>query len=201
LAAASFQASDARKVLGLLAETQGDRAPQAASELRALGFDEAAVRLGGAIPTLDADSRAELARSLAGNEQQGRLPVLRLLTFDPSDSVRAAALEALRGAPPDPALRARVLQMSESDESSIVRGYARLLAADWGADPSALRFDPMGPAQPRPRQEQPPPRSAAQSPTGRIQSKSQVRRQHMEVIVHSSSPVVPPCRQAVVFAA
>lgn len=53
------------------------------------------------------------------------------LTFSPDPKVRRSALETLSRRPPTRELRERVKKMAQSDENSIVRGYARLLAADW----------------------------------------------------------------------
>ena len=53
------------------------------------------------------------------------------MTFSPDPQVRRAALEAIEEMAPTPELRSRVKKMAESDENSVVRGYARLLFADW----------------------------------------------------------------------
>lgn len=60
-------------------------------------------------------------------------------SFDPNREVRVAALERLRDIMPDDTLRQRVNQMAELDSDPVVRGHARLLAADWGAGPPRSR--------------------------------------------------------------
>ncbi|MBS0261956.1 MAG: hypothetical protein JSS02_08360 [Planctomycetes bacterium] len=53
------------------------------------------------------------------------------LTFSPDPKVRRSALESISQLPPNPELLSRVKKVADSDENSVVRGYARLLVTDW----------------------------------------------------------------------
>lgn len=96
-------------------------------------------------PSVDRDAtsdepamRLSRARGLAHRRDLNAVDELLEMTFDPLPDVRRAALEAMSQRPPTAELRRRVEELAETDEDSLVRGHARLLATDWKvANPAA----------------------------------------------------------------
>lgn len=81
------------------------------------------------------DDRQQLERELFDADHEMRRRRLYEATFDPRRELRVFALERLREIAPNDALRLRVEQLAATDPDSVVRGYARLLAAEWRQHP------------------------------------------------------------------
>ncbi|HEY2250685.1 MAG TPA: HEAT repeat domain-containing protein [Planctomycetaceae bacterium] len=96
------------------------------------------------------DVSAESAEDEAADDASGRQPdpnspsdqKLYRLTFSPDPQVRRAAIEAIGQRPPTQELRARIKQMADSDDNTIVRGHARLILADWQMPAKARSREP-----------------------------------------------------------
>ncbi|HUG92995.1 MAG TPA: hypothetical protein VML55_19300 [Planctomycetaceae bacterium] len=104
---------------------------QVEDELRGLGASERELQLGRGVFHPDPQVRIALAQALADVEPASRNGLLYELLADSSHQVRIAALETTRAIDPDEPLRNRASQLATADPNPLVRGYARLLVADW----------------------------------------------------------------------
>ncbi|MBT6158246.1 MAG: HEAT repeat domain-containing protein [Planctomycetaceae bacterium] len=111
---------------------------QTYAKLVQMGFSQKQITVGSQLVDPDASVRLQLARSLARLDKSMQTSIIDDLTRDRDESVRAATLQSLQEIGPLPHLQNRILEMSTSDSSPLVRGYARLLKSDWN-ESTALR--------------------------------------------------------------
>ena len=126
---------------------------EAEDGLRRMGATEQELQLGRALADPDPRVRIQLAETLPGVAPSTRMMLLHELLLDTDHQVRIAALETVRAIEPVPSLQARAEELAASDPNSLVRGYARLLVADWQDRPQpgpAAAVEPLvaGPAGP-----------------------------------------------------
>lgn len=92
--------------------------------------------------------RQRLSLDLAAADPMARRRTLYDLSFHPQREMRIFAMEQLSGLAPDAHLRARVEQLAAAEPDPVVRGHARLLAAEWSV-PSSPRAPNLLPHAPR----------------------------------------------------
>lgn len=123
-----------------------DREAVSQSELRAdlLQILRSRPNLAETLEPASGDVKDRVARVQRIARRNGENDAERLLlsSFDVSPEVRTAVLQGVRSAPSDATLRRRVAEMSRTDSSDRVRGYASLLRTDWAAEsPSPSNAD------------------------------------------------------------
>ncbi len=136
-------------------------AKAAEKALRDVGVDEVQLALGKALADPSEQARVQLAGTLARVRPDLRDTVVVQLASDESPTVRVALLENVRGVGIGPKSLTAIRQLADGDEDARVRGYARLLVADWDAsmpEPvAALPTVPTAPATRPPRSRPVPP--------------------------------------------
>ena len=132
------------QLLSQLHDASPQTAAQAKTALEEMGLRQEDIVVGWKLRHPDAAVRKELAQELARAASPEQAELVLELTKDPERSVRLAALEAARKLPNEPVLLERVRQIASSDGDPIVRGNARLLAAELraGVAPPA-RSEPL----------------------------------------------------------
>lgn len=118
------------QLLSQLHHADSQIAQQAQRELEEIGLGREDIKAGWKLKHPDAAVRRELAESLIRTASPQHAELVFELTKDIDRQVRLAALEAVRGFSNDAKLVARVRQIASSDGDPIVRGNARLLAAE-----------------------------------------------------------------------
>lgn len=103
----------------------------ARTTLNALGFTQRDIDRSRSINDADPQKRAEFVNTLDPKRVNQAPSLLLELSRDNDHRVRTAVLDSLRKANPIPQFVRRVREMSQTDDDPTVRGYARLLAADW----------------------------------------------------------------------
>ncbi len=112
-------------------------AAQARTELKQLGLADEDIQTGWQLKHPQPAVRRELAQTLGRAASPQHADLVLELTKDPDRQVRLAALEAVRAMPRQPQLVERIRQIAASDGDPIVRGNARLLAAEMNAGVTA----------------------------------------------------------------
>ena len=123
-----------RKALVRLHDSDPNVVDAAERELASLGVSERSVALGRRLVDPDPRNRITLARALSEVDGPTRGVIVRTLATDTEPSVRIALIEAARDVEFDRAGRAALRSIAEADTDARVRGYARLLVADWPAE-------------------------------------------------------------------
>lgn len=148
------QVEDAKKhimqLLSQLHDADAEKAEAAKRELRELGLQEADIEVGWKLRHPDANVRRQLAQDLKEIASPQYTDLVLELTNDPNRQVRLAALEVVRAIPNEPRLQDRVKQLAGSDGDPVVRGNARLLAAEMNAGLTAKPRTAPAPAAPIP---------------------------------------------------
>ncbi|MCH7687699.1 MAG: hypothetical protein IH899_13615 [Planctomycetes bacterium] len=108
----------------------------ARTTLNALGFSQQEIDRNRTLIDPDPKQRIEYVNSLDPDRLNQRSDFLLMLSRDVDHRVRSAVLDALRKSGPLPQFVSRVREMAKSDGDPTVRGFARLLAAEW-ADEAA----------------------------------------------------------------
>jgi hypothetical protein len=109
----------------------------ARTTLHALGFSQEEIDRNRALIDPDPKKRIESINALDPDRFEQRFDFLLLLSRDVDSRVRSAVLDVLRKASPLPQFVSRVREMAKSDSDPTVRGFARLLAAEWADEPEA----------------------------------------------------------------
>lgn len=131
------------QLLSQLHDANPTNVENAKRELRSLGLQDADIKVGWKLRHPDANVRRQLAQELKQTASPQHTDLVLELTNDPNRQVRLASLDVVRAMPDNPRLQERVRQLAGSDGDPIVRGNARLLAAEMKAGvvnkPSGVR--------------------------------------------------------------
>jgi len=103
----------------------------ARTTLHALGFSQQEIDRNRTLIDPDPKKRIAYVNSLDPDHLNQRSDFLLMLSRDVDHRVRSAVLDALRKSGPLPQFVSRVREMAKSDGDPTVRGFARLLAAEW----------------------------------------------------------------------
>lgn len=118
------------QLLEALHDSNPQTAESARQKLAEIGLSDDDIQVGWRLRHPDPSVRQKLAESLGESAGPEHADLILELTKDSNRQVRLAALEAVRALPKNPQLRKRVRQIADSDGDPIVRGNARLLAAE-----------------------------------------------------------------------
>lgn len=131
------------QLLTQLHDADPARALAAKTALEEMGLGEDDIKVGWKLRHPEAAVRKELAQELAKTATDQHADLVLELSKDQDRHVRLAALEIVRALPNNPLLLERVRQIASSDGDPVVRGNARLLAAELNAGRSAPRSVPL----------------------------------------------------------
>lgn len=129
------------------ATTPSEPIPAEQPAANTLDFDAA---LAETVSDPDESVRIGVARVLSRLEPSKRDPAIAALARDSSPAVRVALLENVRGLGIGPVGMSAIRSLVD-DEDARVRGYARLLVADWDASAGPSIADEFRPMTPTPR--------------------------------------------------
>ncbi len=127
------------QLLSQLHDVDPQKAQAAKTALEELGLRSEDIQVGWKLRHPDALVRKELAQELSKNATHQHADLVLELSKDSDRQVRLAALEVFRVLADNPLLIERVRQIASSDGDPVVRGNARLLAAELNAKLSAPR--------------------------------------------------------------
>ena len=131
------------QLLAQLHDADAQTAAEAKAELKQLGLRDEDIQVGWQFKHPDPAVRRKLAQTLGQAASPQHADLVLELTKDADRQVRLAALEAVRSLPNQPNLVERVRQIASSDGDPVVRGNARLLAAELKAGVAAPRQCPL----------------------------------------------------------